>query len=177
MLFHFQIELSDMDRSVYQTLDFRTAQHPSESTPCVISRVLAFALCYQEGLEFSPGGLNDPEAPALRLIGDHGNIDLWIEVGNPSTRKLHKASKAAKQVTIFTYKNSGAELLLADIKANDVHRANDLKIYSFEPKFLQSLEGYLQKNNKWSLLHQDGHLDVGIADQLVSSNLHAHVAV
>lgn len=86
MLYRFQIELSDIDRGVYETLDFRAALHPSEAAPYLLSRVLAYVLTYQEGLEFSPGGLADPEAPALRLLGNHNAIDLWIEIGNPSAR-------------------------------------------------------------------------------------------
>jgi uncharacterized protein YaeQ len=104
MLYRFQIELSDIDRGVYESLDFRVAQHPSETYPYMLSRVLAYCLTYQEGLEFTPGGLADPEAPALRKLGHHNSIDLWIEIGNPSARKLHKASKAAKEVSVFTYK-------------------------------------------------------------------------
>ena len=55
MLYRFLIELSDIDRSVYKSLDFRVAQHPSEIAPYLLSRVLAYALSYQEGLEFASG--------------------------------------------------------------------------------------------------------------------------
>lgn len=169
MLYHFQIELSDIDRGLYQTLDFRIAQHPSETGPYLLSRALAYVLSFQEGLEFTPGGLNDPEAPALRSMGGQGAFDLWIEIGNPSARKLHKASKAARQVIVYTYKN--AELLVEEIKTNDVHRAREIQIYAFDPKFLQALETQLGKNNRWSLLHQQGQLDVDNRGQIISSEL------
>jgi uncharacterized protein YaeQ len=165
MLYRFQIELSDIDRGVYESLDFRVAQHPSETYPYMLSRVLAYCLAYQEGLEFTPGGLADPEAPALRKLGLHNAIDLWIEIGNPSSRKLHKAGKAAKEVMVFTYKNP--EVLLAEIRQGDVHRAQDLQIYAFEPDFLETLGKSVEKNNRWSLLVQQGRCDLTIGAETI----------
>jgi uncharacterized protein YaeQ len=126
-------------------------------------------LCYQEGLEFPPGGLANPESPAVRVMGLHGSIDLWVEIGNPSARKLHKASKAARQVIVYTYKK--AELLIEEIKSNNVHRASEIKVFAFEPKFLQTLELQLEKNNHWTLLHQQGHLDIDTGRQQVSTDV------
>ncbi|UOF02449.1 YaeQ family protein [Bdellovibrio reynosensis] len=163
MLYRFQIDLSDVDRGVYETLDFRVAQHPSETYPYMLSRVLAYCLAYEQGLEFSPGGLADPEAPALRKLGLHNSIDLWIEIGNPSARKLHKANKTAKQVMVFTYKNP--EVLLTEIKNGEVHRAEDLKLYSFDPKFLDTVADKTDKNNRWAILVQNGQMDLTISEQ------------
>jgi uncharacterized protein YaeQ len=161
MLYRFQIELSDIDRGVYETLDFRVSQHPSETAPYLLTRVLAYALSYQKELEFSPSGLSDPDTPALKAIGKNGGIDLWVEIGNPSARKLHKAGKSAKQVVVYTYKS--AEVLFNDINANDIHRKEDLIVYSLSADFLLILESRLEKNNRWSLLLQQGQLDVDAA--------------
>lgn len=169
MLYRFNIELSDIDHAVYETLDFRISQHPSEILPYLLTRVLAYALSYRPGLEFSPSGLSDPEAPTLQATGPHGAIDLWIEIGNPSVRKLHKAGKMAKQVCVYTYKS--AEVLLAEIKNNEVHRADEIQIYSFTSQFLLRLENLLQKNKRWSVLVQLGQLDVTIGDQSISTEI------
>jgi len=165
MLYRFQIELSDIDRGVYESLDFRVAQHPSETFPYMLSRVLAYCLTYQEGLEFTPGGLADPEAPALRKLGHHNSIDLWIEIGNPSARKLHKAAKAAKEVMVFTYKNP--DVLLNEIREGEVHRAQDIQIFAFENSFLETLGKSVEKNNRWSLLMQQGQCDLTIGAETV----------
>lgn len=159
MLYHFQFELSDVDRGVYESLDFRIVQHPSETGTYLLCRALAYALSYQEGLEFSPSGLSDPEEPAMKAMGKMGAIDLWIEIGNPSAKKLHKASKAAGKVIVYTYKNP--EILKKEILDNKVHRAQDIQIFAMDAKFLQSLEEQLLKNNRWSLLVQNGQLDIG----------------
>lgn len=107
MLYRFTIELSNIDRDVYETLDFRVSQHPSEIASYLLTRSLAYALSYEEGLEFSSQGLADPESPALLKYGLHNSIDLWIEIGNASSRKLHKATKTAKKVIIYTSLLSG----------------------------------------------------------------------
>ena len=164
MLYHFEFDFSDIDRGVYEKLDFRLVQHQSETGPYLLTRALAYALSFEEGLEFSPAGLSDPDSPALLLKDAMGSIDLWIEIGNPSSKKLHKASKVAKRVVVYTYKSP--EVLVKDIVDNKVHRAEDLQIFSFDPKVLQVLEQQLQKNNRWSVLHQQGQIDVntGSAD-------------
>lgn len=169
MLFRFQVALSDIDRGVYESLDFRVAQHPSETYPYLLSRVLAFCLAYQENLEFSPEGLADPEAPALRKMGFMNSFDMWIEVGNPSARKLHKATKTSKEVMVFTYKNP--EVLIEDIKNNKVHRAGEIQIVAFDPKFLEEISGSLEKNNPWTLLIQQNQLDLTIREQSFSTEI------
>lgn len=169
MLFKFQLELSDVDRGLYQTLEFRTAQHPSENAAYLLTRVLAYALSYEEGLDFSPGGLADPDAPALQKAGVHGTIDLWIEIGNPTVRKLHKGSKAANKVIVYTYKNP--ELLLETMKSGEVHKAGSIQVFAFDTKFIEELERLLEKNNKWSVLHQQGHLDIDTGHGAASTDL------
>ncbi len=163
MLYRFLIELSDVDRGLYTSLDIRVAQHPSEIAAYLLTRILAYALSYQDGLEFAAGGLSDPEAPALLVRGPHGTMDLWIEIGNPSARKLHKATKTAKLVRVYTYKS--AQVLLHDIKNHAVHRREEIEIFGIDPKFLAGLEKKLTKNNRWSLLQQEGQLDVNIANE------------
>src|SRR5579859_6171043 len=84
-LYRFTIDLSDVDRNLYQTLEFRAAMHPSESLPFFVTRVLAYILNYQEGLEFS-GGISTPDEPPIRIVGLTGNLDLWIDIGNPTSK-------------------------------------------------------------------------------------------
>ncbi len=158
MLYRFSVELSDIDRGLYQTLDFRIAQHPSEVATYLLTRVLAYVLSYEEGLEFSGAGLSDPDAPAMKVVGLNGNVNLWIEIGNTSAKKLHKAAKTAKRVVVYTYKS--ADVLTEDIKNNEVYRSDEFEIYAIDPKFLTGLENGLDKNNRWSILHQQGTVDI-----------------
>jgi uncharacterized protein YaeQ len=172
-LYRFRIDVSDVDRGVYEALDFRAALHPSEVPIYLVTRVLAFALNTQEGLEFSAGGLSDPDAPALKVDDPQGGLRLWIEIGNPSARKLHKAAKASREVRVYTYKDPG--LMLKDIAHEKVHEAERLKIFSFSQGFLERLVLGLEKDNAWSLLVSEGSLVVNFGSgEVAQSELLAH---
>lgn len=155
-LYRFKIELSELERGSYESLDFRVAQHPSESLSYLLTRVLAYALSYEEGLEFSLEGLHNPDDPTLMLKNPLGGIKIWIEIGNPSARRLHKASKAANHVKVYTYKDP--QVLLNEIISEEVYRKNDLEIFSFPLIFLDQLEKNLNKENRWSVINNDGIL-------------------
>ncbi|MES2856641.1 MAG: YaeQ family protein [Bdellovibrionota bacterium] len=156
-LYRFRLEVSDIDRGFYEPIDLRTAMHPSETFPYLLSRVFAYALNSQPGLEFSPGGLSDPDVPSLQ-ISNNGSVELWIEIGNPSAKKLHRASKASRAVKVYTYKDP--DLLVKEIKAGDVHKAESIELYSFAPEFLNRITTMIERDNKWSLIHNDGMLTV-----------------
>lgn len=173
MLYQFHLALSDLDRGVYEDLSFRTALHPSENAAYLLSRALAYALSFEPNLQFSSGGLADPDAPALQAPGAHGSIDLWIDIGNPSARRLHKASKAADRVQVYTYKNPLA--LVEQIRAGDVHEFEKIQIYSFRSDFIADMEGVLEKNNRWSVLRQDARLDIDAGGgRLISTEIESH---
>ncbi len=164
-LYRFRIDLSDVDRGIYETLDFRVAMHPSESSQFLLTRVLAYALNFQKnlGLEFAPGGLSDPDAPAISIKDENGGFTLWIEIGSPSARKLHKAAKAARNVKVYTYKSP--ELLLREIEAARVYEAERIEIFSLAPEFLDRLAGSLQRDNAWGLVHTDGSLMMSVGGE------------
>ena len=103
-LYRFRLDVSDVDRGFYEPLDLRVPMHPSETEDFLITRVLAYALNYESGMEFSRG-LSTPDEPAISLPGDRGGLALWIDIGNPLARRIHKASKAADRVRIYTYKD------------------------------------------------------------------------
>ena len=52
-IYNFDIELSDTDRHVYESLTLRVARHPSESEEYLVARVIAYLLEFTEGIEFS----------------------------------------------------------------------------------------------------------------------------
>lgn len=89
------IDMADHDRGVYETLALRVARHPSESDDYLVTRLLAYALEYTEGLEFSTGGLSSPDDPALAVRDLTGALRSWIEIGWPDPARLHKAAKAS----------------------------------------------------------------------------------
>jgi uncharacterized protein YaeQ len=95
--------------------------------PYLLTRVLAYALSYEEGIEFSPTGLGDPDVACIRVADPSGNTRVWIEVGNPSARKIHKASKASPKLKIYTYKDP--QVLLNEMASESIHRRDQIEVF------------------------------------------------
>ncbi|MFZ3231592.1 MAG: YaeQ family protein [Pseudobdellovibrio sp.] len=163
VLYRFRIDMSDIDRGYYNKLDFRLALHPSESILYFLTRALAFALSADDDLEFSSAGLNDPEGPTVFIKEPSGHISLWIEIGNPSIKKLHKASKAASVVKVYTYKD--AQLIINEGQTQQVHNAQAIQIYAFDPKFLERLAKNLPRDIRWSVIHNERILTVSSGNE------------
>ncbi len=157
----FEIDVSDSDRGVYETLDLRVAQHPSEGDVYLVTRVLARCLEHAEGVDFNPGGVSDDELPALVQRDLTGQLIAWIEVSSPSPDRLHKATKKCKRVAVYTWKNP--ERLVAEIVEREVHRAHDLELYALPTGDLEAIASTLDRVNKWDLAVTGGtiYLTVG----------------
>ena len=104
-VFTFDIDLSDADRGVYETLALRVARHPSESEEFLVARVLAYCLDYQDGIEFSRG-LSDADDPPIAIRDLTGSLRAWIDVGTPSADRLHRAAKVAPRVVVYVHKDT-----------------------------------------------------------------------
>jgi len=156
----FEIELSDSDRGVYESLDLRVAQHPSESERFLVARVLVRALEHAEGVEFSKG-LGAADEPALWQHDLQGTLRAWIEVGAPSTDRLHKASKAAPRVAVYGWK--APEVLARELVEAKVHRAEAIEIHVLDAALLDAVVGTLDRNNRWSLSVSGGSLYLDVA--------------
>ncbi|MDE3119847.1 MAG: YaeQ family protein [Nitrospirota bacterium] len=102
-VYHWPVTLSDVDRGVYEALDLRLARQPSESMRYLLTRAIAYCLCYEEGIGFSKEGIASTDEPPLAVRDGSGTIRTWIEIGAPSAERLHKAGKASPRVALFTH--------------------------------------------------------------------------
>src|SRR6476469_1739069 len=118
-VYNFDIELADTDRHVYESLALRVARHPSESAEYLVTRVLAYLLEFAAGIQFSRGG-SDPEEPTIAVRELTGTIKTWIEIGTPDAARLHKASKAAGRVAVYTHKDP--KQFLKQLAGETIHR-------------------------------------------------------
>jgi uncharacterized protein YaeQ len=152
----FEIGLSDSDREVYETLDLRVAQHPSESERYLVARVIARCLEHADGLEFSKGGVSDDTEPALIQRDLTGRLTAWIEIGSPSPDRLHKATKASPRVCVYTWKD--ADKLAAEILERKTHRASEIELSELDAAVLDALAATLDRVNKWEIAVTGGAL-------------------
>lgn len=159
----FAITVADSDRGVYETLDLRVAQHPSESERYLVARVIARVLEHAEGVDFSKGGLSANEEPALFQRNLQGDVTSWIEVGSPALERLHKASKTGARIVVYAWK--GGEALASEV-VGAVHLAERLELYALDQAFLDAVAADLDRNNTWSLAVSGGALYLDVAGKL-----------
>jgi uncharacterized protein YaeQ len=171
-IYSFEINLSDLDRNVNQALAFRVAQHPSESDAYLVTRVLAYCLEYREGLTFSKGGLSDPDAPALAVRDLTGALRRWIEIGLPEPARLHRASKAAPEVSVYSHKD--VDQLLARLGTEKIHRADDIQINTFDREMIASLCARLTRRMTFDLVITERQIYVSLGEDTISGSFVRH---
>ncbi len=163
------IALSDSDRDIYEQLELRVAQHPSESERYLVARVLARAIEHGEGLEFSKGGVSDDEEPALVQRDLRGDLRAWIEVGSPTPDRLHKASKASPRVVVYSWR-SVSELATA-IAERGVFKPERIELVALDPEFLDAVAAMLDRVNTWSLGITGGAIYLGIKEEMFETQI------
>lgn len=167
----FDIDLADADRHVYESLALRVARHPSESEEYLVARVLAYALQYVEGIDFSRG-LSDPDEPTIAVRDTTGTIHAWIEIGTPDAARLHKASKASPRVVVYMHKDPAQ--YLARLQGERIHRANAIELWAIDRPLLAGLVARLDRRVAFSLSVMDHELYVAIGETTLSGALTRH---
>jgi uncharacterized protein YaeQ len=166
-IYNFDIELADTDRHVYESLALRVARHPSESQEYLVARLLAYLLEFADGIEFSRG-VSDPDEPAIAVRDLTGAIKTWIDIGTPDAERLHKASKTAGRVAVYTHK--AATQFLKQLAGERIHRAEALELYAIDRALISALVARLERRLAFSLSVTDRELYLSIgADNLTGT--------
>jgi len=161
----FEIQLSDVDRGVYELLALRVARQPSETAEYLLTRVIAYCLEYAEGLTFSRG-LADPDEPALAVRDLTGALQVWIDIGAPDAARLHKASKTAPRVAVYTHRDPAP--LLRQLAEARIHRAEALEVYAVDRALLAELAARLERRMVFALAVSERHLYFTLGETALS---------
>ncbi len=166
------ISLSDVDRGVYEALELRLAQHPSESLSFFWSRILSYCLSYEEGIRFSKEGLFNAEEAPVAVFRADGTMACWVDVGAPSAERLHKASKAADRVLLYSAVNM--TLLRQEAARRRIHRVDSIEVWSLPPELLEQLGARTGRNMSLELARTDNQLYITFADALIEATVTPH---
>lgn len=170
-MYNAAVELSDVDRGVYETFDLRLAMHPSESPQYLATRLLAYCLEYTEGIEFT-SGLSNGDEPPIIVRDITGRTTAWIEVGAPEPDRLHRASKLAARVAVYTHRD--LRNLLGKLEGKKIHRAEEIPIFSFGRGFIDEFTERLERRVTLSLSVTERHLYADIGGASMSTVLEEH---
>ena len=159
-VYTFAVELADVDRGVYATLDLRLARHPSETAEYLLTRLLAYCLEHREGIAFTEG-VSAGDEPAVLVRDLTGQVTAWVEVGAPSPERVHKAAKLAARVAIYTHKDP--DQVLAQYAAHQrggqrIHRAEEIPLYSFGEGFVGRVAAALPRRATLALSRTEGQI-------------------
>jgi uncharacterized protein YaeQ len=164
-IYNFSIQLSDVDRGVYEALALKVARHPSEAEEYLVTRVLAYCLEFAEGIGFSRG-ISDADQPALSVRDLTGALKVWIDIGSPDAARLHKAGKAAPRVAVYTHKDPAQ--IQRQLAGERIHRAEALELYAIDRELIAGLVRLLERRMKFDLSVTDRHLFLSIGDITLS---------
>jgi uncharacterized protein YaeQ len=170
-IYKFDIDLADTDRRVYESLALQVARHPSESEEYLVTRVLAYALEFTEGIAFSRG-LSDPDEPAISIRDLTGAILAWIDVGAPDAARLHKACKAASRVAVYTHKD--VTQWASRLGGERIHRSDELEIYAIDRRLVAALAGRLDRRMRFALSITDRELYLSIGADTLTGTVSRH---
>jgi uncharacterized protein YaeQ len=170
-IYNFDIELADVDRGVYESLALRVARHPSETAEYLLTRVLAYCLEFAEGISFGKG-LSEPDEPALTVRDLTGALVVWVEVGAPDARRLHKASREAPRVAIYTHRDPA--LLVRQLAGERIHSAEDIELHAVDREFLATLAERLERRMAFGLSVSHGHLYVTLGAETIAGAVERH---
>ncbi len=160
-----QLQVADMDRGYYADHALTIARHPSETDERMMVRVLVFALHAHERLELGKG-ISDPDEPALWRKDLTGQIEEWIELGQPDEKNLLRACGRSGQVFVYGY--GRAALPWWTLAAPKLERARNLAVKLLSVSGEPILATLAQRTMQLHCTIQDGQAWLGDGRQTVA---------
>ena len=157
-VFRAELQVSDMDRNYYATHALTLARHPSETDERLMIRLLAFALFADERLEFARGSSSDDE-PDLWLKSRSGEIDLWIDVGQPDETRIRRACGRAGQVVVLNFHGRSADLWWEKVRPA-LSRCNNLTVIDIGAETVAELAALTDRGMRLQCMVQDGQAEL-----------------
>ena len=155
-IFKADLQIADMDRHYYRNHALTLARHPSENDDRMMIRLLAFALNASDAMNFSKG-LSTEDEPELWQKNLSGEIDIWIDLGQPDEKRIRKACGRAKKVLIYAYNHRSAMVWWEQIK-NRLTRFNNLSIILIPDESVQAMGSMAQRGMQLQYTIQDGDI-------------------
>ncbi|MEJ6077698.1 YaeQ family protein [Vibrio sp. 1-Bac 57] len=150
-IFKMNINVSNLDQDVYETIPLTIAQHPSETTERMVTRILAFVLNNQEFLSFTKG-LSEADDPDIWAKNYSDEFLLWVDVGEPGFERIKKACRQAKSVKIYTFNTKSNVWWKQSLK--DFSKIN-AQVYQFDFEQIQSFASLVERTMDFSITLTD----------------------
>jgi len=152
-----ELQVSDMDRGYYATHSLVLALHPSETEERLMVRVLAFALNASDELVFGKG--ISSEEPDLWRQDLTGQVEQWIEIGQPDEQLLRRAAGRAQEVIVYQPATRGAAVWW-EKNAAALLRIRNLQLFQIPAEACDALARLANRNMELQCLVHEGIIQV-----------------
>ena len=153
-----ELQVSDMDRHYYASHNLTLAQHPSETPQRLMVRLVAFALYAHERLEFGRGLSSDEDADLWQR--DYtGDIERWIDLGQPDESRIRKACARARHVVVVNYGGGASEVWWSKV-ASTLARFRNLTVIDLAAEDVEAITSLLERGMRLTAMIQDGELQL-----------------
>ena len=153
-----ELEVSDVDRGYYASHALTLAQHPSETPERLMVRLFAYALLAHERLEYGRG-LSSEDEPDLWRRSLTGEIEQWIELGQPDEARIRKACGRAREVVVVGYSGRGFAIWW-EKNAAALARCGNLTVIELPAGTAEALLPLLERSMKLHALVQEGEVQL-----------------
>jgi uncharacterized protein YaeQ len=167
-IYRVNLQLSDVDRGVYETIQTTAAQHPSETEERLVARLLALAIFHEPELAFTKG-LSAADEPDIRVVGPDGRTRLWVEVGLPDADRIIKATRHAERVALLACGKALANWEQQHLPR--LERIANLTVVSVDQGFITTLASRLERSITWSVTITEGLLYLSIGDETYETTI------
>lgn len=162
------LQLSDVDRGIYETLQATVAQHPSETEERLVARLLAYAVFHEPELVFTKG-ISATDEPDLWVKRADDRVRLWVEVGLPEPDRIIKASRHSERVALLACGRSLASWDQQQLPK--LEKLANLTVISIDQPLIARLAAQLERSIIWSVTITEGTLYLTIADETLESTI------
>ena len=159
-----------MDHHHYPNLHLVLAKHPSETIERMLVRLLVFCMHAHQNddelMSFTKG-LSSVDEPDIWHKGLDDQINMWIDIGEPSFERMKKACRLAKQTYVYSF-NSKSEVWW---KQNQAQFSDlSVKVFSFAWQPIHDLAKQIERTPSWSINISDGTLFITTPSAQIESN-------
>src|SRR6187455_2816823 len=170
-VYNLEVDLSDVDRGVYEKLNLCIARHPSETVEYMLMRVFAYCLEYGDGIVLTEG-IAAGDEPAVLCRDLTGRVTAWIEVGMPDPARLHRGNKLAGRAAVYTHRD--VQKLLAQLSAANIDRLSTVPVYEFDRAFVDEIAALLDRRSDLSISVTERELYLDIRSRTFIATIAEH---
>lgn len=144
-----RLNVSDLDRHYYGDHALTVACHPSETATRLMVRLLAFiANAHLTGADNDLAmtrGLSSEDEPDLWLKAPDGRILAWIELGEPSLKRIKQGLSRAERVLVYPYSPRSAEQWWKKL-GDDIRALPRVEVWNLPAAPLAALTDLVDRN-------------------------------